>query len=1442
MKKKFLSILLALTMCLTLLPTTALAGKQQHMDGGNVLERWSGAIYLPTASAYYLQGNVKLTQNWKIENNNTVTLCLNGKVLDLNTYHIEVDTGATLNLYDCGNDTHYFEVVTDGLWKLTNDDTANVITGGVITGGNSSSDGGAVLVKGTFNMYGGNITGNTAYYGGGVYVKESATFVMTGGTVTGNTADNGGGVYVVDDDTSFFTMTGGTITGNTATDNGGGVYVSDGSETCLAAGTMITMADGSQKPVEALQKGDEIRTFDHDTGLASQAKICFFWHYDQPRTGAFTLHFSNDIDVTVVGGHSFYEREENKYITVYADDAEAYIGHSFYNLEAKRWETLESVTFINEPVETYIVATEKHLNCVAEGMLTCEDDVYTAFMNVFAFDKNMKVDAEKKAADIDRWGTWAWDEALGCPQNVFDAHNLQYAPIAIGKGLVTLAYIKEVIAACAPLYEQAAAAEKSQPAPMLRSAVRQCVDEAGETYFVATATSVQNSYHDTPGVYLGGTAQITGNTVNSTTNNLYLPNNQTVTISTTTNPTTGFSVGVTTENPPTNPGTVMEIPVEIAETEEDYTAYFFSDNPVYAVTHKEDALKLIKSWTPLKGVLNPQSEQEMQAATNGIPGLFEISGDTNKTIKLLTDFQADTNDTTLTVNDTKTLDLNGHVIDGKINASTSVGSVITVPSSAKLTLTDRSTGKYTYFNYVKDGAWTLNTTADADDEAAAIEIADINNETATDTLIKLPGGVITGGNIDFMGDGGGMNIANGGSFTMTGGNIVGNKAFPVTRGYGGGGVYVTSGGTFTMSGGNIIGNAAKDGGGVYVRYDTFTMTDGTISNNTAANDGGGVYVVVDESAKDYVTLGGKAKITGNTAGSPTKSANNLYLNGAFVTISSAPAPTTMSVGVTMANDTGAFTTNGTAGQVGFFHADNGSYYVKHTGTETPHLELATKGENVYQITVDTKITNGTVTVSDYACKDDTVTVTVTPASGYQLKADSLTYKIGDDTTPYTINKDTDTYSFTMPAANVTVTAAFVNVPTPPAPTPPSGGGSTPTVTVPVTGESSKVNVQASVSGSTATVKEIKAEDLAKVTGGESVEIDLTGLKKNIDTAKIPTTTVEKIAEQSGMSVKLSTATVTFDTAATQEIAAQADGKTIELVVDDIKNVSLNAVQKEAVGKLDTALIIDAYLVSGGERLCSESKGGFGGGKATVALPFEIKNNRTAANYSVFYVDDAGNLERLAAKYDAKLGAFVFDIEHFSNYVVAYDENGGYANCPKDATCVYARFTDADTAAWYHDGVHYCVENGMMNGVSDTQFAPSGTLTRGMVVTVLARLNGVEAGTGNEWYVPGQKWAMANGISDGTNMTANITREELATMLYRYALLKKVDVEKFTENTNTLSHNDVFTVSDWATSGMHFCIAAGVVGGDDKGNLNPHSTATRAEAAAMFQRFSEKVTK
>ncbi len=91
-------------------------------------------------------------------------------------------------------------------------------------------------------------------------------------------------------------------------------------------------------------------------------------------------------------------------------------------------------------------------------------------------------------------------------------------------------------------------------------------------------------------------------------------------------------------------------------------------------------------------------------------------------------------------------------------------------------------------------------------------------------------------------------------------------------------------------------------------------------------------------------------------------------------------------------------------------------------------------------------------------------------------------------------------------------------------------------------------------------------------------------------------------------------------------------------------------------------------------------------------------------------------------------------------------------------------------SWYYDGVKFVCGKGLMNGTGANRFSPNANTTRGMILTILARIEGVDT-SGTPWYAAGQKWAMANGISDGTNMEGEITREQLAAMLYRYAKLK-----------------------------------------------------------------------
>ncbi len=214
-----------------------------HEDGKIFATPWDGGDNnnaLPTVSgSYYLTEDIDLTNVCILEGTEdlpvAIDLCLNGKVVrqTTNTQSVLViNNYATLNLYDCGTDTHYFTVQEGSKpWLISETETSKAVTGGVITGGsireNYSDDGaGGIDVEGgVLNMYGGTVCGNDGKEAGGVYVGKNGVFTMYGGAVCGNSSINYGGVTV--GDAARFTMEGGKISENCKTtyDSGCGVYV-----------------------------------------------------------------------------------------------------------------------------------------------------------------------------------------------------------------------------------------------------------------------------------------------------------------------------------------------------------------------------------------------------------------------------------------------------------------------------------------------------------------------------------------------------------------------------------------------------------------------------------------------------------------------------------------------------------------------------------------------------------------------------------------------------------------------------------------------------------------------------------------------------------------------------------------------------------------------------------------------------------------------------------------------------------------------------------------------------------------------------------------------------------------------------------------------------------------------------------------------------------------
>lgn len=171
---------------------------------------------------------------------------------------------------------------------------------------------------------------------------------------------------------------------------------------------------------------------------------------------------------------------------------------------------------------------------------------------------------------------------------------------------------------------------------------------------------------------------------------------------------------------------------------------------------------------------------------------------------------------------------------------------------------------------------------------------------------------------------------------------------------------------------------------------------------------------------------------------------------------------------------------------------------------------------------------------------------------------------------------------------------------------------------------------------------------------------------------------------------------------------------------------------------------------------------------------------------------------------------------------------GYANCACES------FYDLDASRWYHEAIDWAYSLGLMNGTTKSTFGPNAAATRAQTWTMLARIAGQDTRRSSTWYEVGQKWAVNLGITDGTNPMGSLTREQLAAMLYRYVGSPAVN--------GTLTFTDSTNVSTWARNAMIWAVQNGILDGVGGNRLNPKGTTTRAQAAAIFMRFSKLINK
>ena len=277
---------------------------------------------------------------------------------------------------------------------------------------------------------------------------------------------------------------------------------------------------------------------------------------------------------------------------------------------------------------------------------------------------------------------------------------------------------------------------------------------------------------------------------------------------------------------------------------------------------------------------------------------------------------------------------------------------------------------------------------------------------------------------------------------------------------------------------------------------------------------------------------------------------------------------------------------------------------------------------------------------------------------------------------------------------------------------------------------------------------------------------------------------------------------------------------------------------EAKAAIGTRPAYDLTLVylSGGKETPISSLNGY---TISVRLPYTPAKGEQTGNLYAVYVDDAGKVEWITkSSYDASLKAVVFETGHFSVYGV------GYKN-PAPA------FTDIHNH-WAADNILFAASRGLLSGTSDTTFSPNTGMTRGMFVTALGRLAGINPGSyktgkftdvkADAYYAPYVNWAAQNGIVEGVTATTfapdtNINREQMAVIMANYTKKLGYDLPKTLQ---AVTFADNAQISSWAKNAVRAMQQAGILAGKNGNKFDPKGTATRAEVATVLRRFVEIV--
>ena len=359
----------------------------------------------------------------------------------------------------------------------------------------------------------------------------------------------------------------------------------------------------------------------------------------------------------------------------------------------------------------------------------------------------------------------------------------------------------------------------------------------------------------------------------------------------------------------------------------------------------------------------------------------------------------------------------------------------------------------------------------------------------------------------------------------------------------------------------------------------------------------------------------------------------------------------------------------------------------------------------------------------------------------------------------------------------------------------------------------------------------------------SVELDISEL--SVSVASIPQNLITALHDSeavSTLSIKTSHGSMVIDTAVLNTIAnaLENENDSINLGIETIDVNDIPSTQRYPIANVMNSAVFVTLSASvthrdtNGNLLDTEQLHELGG-NVTISVPYEQPANMEGRQIIACYFGENGAITYFPARYEN--GIVTFETSHFSQFGVFASQA--------------AAFTDINLDAWYMTEVEFAMANKFMSGYGDGRFAPDAPLSRAMLAQILYNMAGkprvancvfVDVPSG-AWYYDAVTWAAANGIVGGYGNglfgpNDPITREQLATMLYRY---EQSQGGVFVNDWGfLLDYPDRDKVSGYAYEALCWCTMNGIITGMDGGTLNPQGTATRAQAAVMLMRFVQNV--